>query len=211
LKPPPRRIKSANAAGITATTSAVTTPHIPAFAGVASATCTVKARRASMPDQGRNALVWLWLSLLVLVLDQITKLAVIDRMTAYVDVIAITGFFNLVHVHNTGAAFSLFADQPGWQRGFFVGVAAIASVVILYLLRKTQGRRLFSIALALILGGAIGNVIDRILYGHVIDFLDVHAGGWHWPAFNVADAAITVGAAMLIWDGMRSPKIDETV
>jgi signal peptidase II len=113
-----------------------------------------------MPDQGRNALVWLWLSLLVLVLDQITKLAVIDRMTAYVDVIAITGFFNLVHVHNTGAAFSLFADQPGWQRGFFVGVAAIASVVILYLLRKTQGRRLFSIALALILGGAIGNVID---------------------------------------------------
>ena len=163
-----------------------------------------------MPDHGRNAQVWLWLSLLVLVVDQITKLAVIDRMTAYVDVIAITSFFNLVHVHNTGAAFSLFADQPGWQRGFFVGVAATASVVILYLLRKTQGRRLFSIALALILGGAIGNVIDRILYGHVIDFLDVHAGGWHWPAFNVADAAITVGAAMLIWDGMRSPKIDET-
>lgn len=164
-----------------------------------------------MPDQGRNALVWLWLSLLVLVLDQITKLAVVERLTAYVDVIAVTGFFNLVHVHNTGAAFNLFADQPGWQRGFFVGVASIASAVILYLLRKTQERRSFSIALALILGGAIGNVFDRILYGHVIDFLDVHVAGWHWPAFNVADSAITLGAAMLIWDGLRKPQIDENI
>lgn len=164
-----------------------------------------------MPDHPRSALVWLWLAALVLVLDQLTKLAVIDRLVAYVDVVTVTRFFNLVHVHNTGAAFSLFADQPGWQRGFFVVIAAIASLVILYLLRKTQGRRSFSIALVLILGGAIGNVIDRILYGHVIDFLDVHAAGWHWPAFNVADSAITLGAAMLIWDGLRKPHIDETV
>ena len=164
-----------------------------------------------MPDRPRSALVWLWLAALVLVLDQLTKLAVIDRLVAYVDVVTVTRFFNLVHVHNTGAAFSLFADQPGWQRSFFVAVAAIASLVILYLLRKTQGRRSFSIALALILGGAIGNVIDRILYGHVIDFLDVHAAGWHWPAFNVADSAITLGAAMLILDGLRKPHIDETV
>lgn len=163
------------------------------------------------PDRPRSALVWLWLSALVMTLDQLTKLAVIEHLTAYVDVIVITGFFNLVHVHNTGAAFSLFADQPGWQRGFFVGIAAVASGVIVYLLRKTQGRRSFSIALALILGGAIGNVIDRILYGHVIDFIDVHAAGWHWPAFNVADAAITLGAAMLIWDGLRKPQIDENV
>jgi len=170
-----------------------------------------REKRVFAPDRPRSALVWLWLSALVLILDQLTKLAVIERLTAYVDVIVITGFFNLVHVHNTGAAFSLFADQPGWQRGFFVGVAAVASAVILYLLRKTQGRRSFSIALALILGGAIGNVIDRILYGHVIDFLDVHVAGWHWPAFNIADSAITLGAAMLIWDGLRKPQIDESV
>jgi signal peptidase II len=161
-----------------------------------------------MPEHQRNALVWLWLAALVLLLDQATKLAVVDRLIAYVDVIPLTGFFNLVHVHNTGAAFSLFADQPGWQRGFFIGVALIASGVILYLMRKTQGRRMFSIALALILGGAIGNVIDRILYGHVIDFLDFYIGSWHWPAFNVADSAITIGAVMLILDGMRKPRID---
>lgn len=158
----------------------------------------------------RSGMSWLWLAGLVLALDQATKLAIINQLTAYVDVIAVTSFFNLVHVHNTGAAFSLFADQPGWQRSFFVGVAVIASAVILYLLRKTQGRRTFSIALVLILGGAIGNVIDRILYGHVIDFLDVYVGAWHWPAFNIADSAITLGAAMLIFDSMRKPGIDET-
>jgi len=164
-----------------------------------------------MPEEKRNALTWLWLSGLVLALDQLSKLAVIDRLTAYVDVIPVTGFFNLVHVHNTGAAFSLFADQPGWQRGFFVTVALVASGIIVYLLRKTAGRRVFSVALALILGGAIGNLIDRALYGHVIDFLDVYVGAWHWPAFNVADSAITVGAVLLIVDGMRKPQIDETV
>jgi signal peptidase II len=164
----------------------------------------------SMPDARRSGLTWLWLAGVVLLLDQVTKLAVIDQMTAYVDVIAVTSFFNLVHVHNTGAAFSLFADQPGWQRGFFIGIAGIAAVVILYLLRKTRERRLFSVALTLILGGAIGNVIDRILYGHVIDFLDVHVAGWHWPAFNVADSAITIGAALMIWDSLRNPGIKET-
>ena len=163
-----------------------------------------------MPDRGPNALVWLWLSLLVLALDQVSKLVVIDQLTPYVDVVVVTGFFNLVHVHNTGAAFSLFADQPGWQRGFFIGVALIATGVILFLMRKTQGRRTFSIALALILGGAVGNVIDRILYGHVIDFLDFFIAGWHWPAFNIADSAISIGAVMLIIDGMRKPQIDET-
>lgn len=157
----------------------------------------------------RSGVAWVWLSSLVLLLDQVSKLAVMKQLVAYVDVIPVTSFFNLVHVHNTGAAFSLFADQPGWQRSFFVGVALVAAAIILYLLRKTEGRRVFSIALALILGGAIGNVIDRIFYGHVIDFLDVYAGNWHWPAFNIADSAITLGAAMLIFDGMRKPQIDE--
>jgi signal peptidase II len=148
-------------------------------------------------------LKWLWLSGLSILLDQITKLAVIDRLTPYQDVIPLTSFFNLVHVHNTGAAFSLFADQPGWQRFFFLGIAVVATAVILHLLKKTVGRPRYAIALALILGGALGNVIDRALYGHVIDFLDFYLGSWHWPAFNVADSAITVGAVLLVWDSFR--------
>ncbi|PIV87427.1 MAG: signal peptidase II [Hydrogenophilales bacterium CG17_big_fil_post_rev_8_21_14_2_50_63_12] len=151
----------------------------------------------------RSSLSWLWLSALVILLDQLSKLAITARLAAYIDVVPLTGFFNLVHVHNTGAAFSLFADQPGWQRFFFLGIAAIAAAVIFYLLRKTAGRPLYSIALALILGGALGNVIDRVLYGHVIDFLDFYLAAWHWPAFNVADSAITVGAALLIWDSFK--------
>ena len=155
-----------------------------------------------MPE-GKSGLVWLWLAIVVILLDQLTTFWVLDALVAYVDVIPLTGFFNLVHVHNTGAAFSLFADQPGWQRWFFLGIALAAAVVIVFLLRKTAGRPLFSAALALILGGAIGNVIDRILYGHVVDFLDFHLAGWHFPAFNVADSAITLGAALLILDSLR--------
>jgi signal peptidase II len=151
----------------------------------------------------RSGLIWLWLAGLVIVLDQFSKWVVMDRLTAYVDVIPLTGFFNLVHVHNSGAAFSLFADQPGWQRFFFVGIAVVAVVILGYLLKKTAGRPVFSIALALILGGAVGNVIDRVLYGYVIDFLDFYLGTWHFPAFNVADSAITVGAALLIWDSFK--------
>lgn len=153
----------------------------------------------------RTSLPWLWLSALAIVLDQITKRVVMATMVPYQDVIPVTGFFNLVHVHNTGAAFSLFADQPGWQRIFFTLVALVASGVILYLLRKTHGRPVFAAALALVLGGALGNLIDRLLYGHVIDFLDFFWGTWHWPAFNVADSAITLGAALLILDALRNP------
>lgn len=151
----------------------------------------------------RSGLIWLWLAGLAIMLDQLSKWVVMDRLTAYVDVIPLTGFFNLVHVHNSGAAFSLFADQPGWQRFFFVGIAVVAVVILGYLLKKTAGRPVFSIALALILGGAVGNVIDRVLYGYVIDFLDFYLGAWHFPAFNVADSAITVGAALLIWDSFK--------
>ena len=161
-----------------------------------------KGKRVSTPETG---LRWLWLAALTLILDQITKLAVMAKLMPYQDVIPLTGFFNLVHVHNTGAAFSLFADQPGWQRGFFIVLALLASGVMVWLLRK-PGKPLFHIALALILGGALGNVIDRALYGHVIDFLDLYVGAWHWPAFNVADSGITLGAGMLIWDSLRPAK-----
>ena len=150
----------------------------------------------------RSGLRWLWLAGLILVLDQITKLAVLGSLTPYQDVIPLTGFFNLVHVHNTGAAFSLFADQPGWQRSFFISLALVASAVIVWLLRKPYPP-IFHAALALILGGAVGNVIDRVLYGHVIDFLDLYVGTWHWPAFNVADSGITIGAALLVYDAFR--------
>jgi signal peptidase II len=152
-----------------------------------------------------SGLAWLWVSTAVVILDQLSKWVLANSL-AYLEGIALAPFFNLVHVRNTGAAFSLFADQPGWQRGFFVAIALLVSAVIVHLLRKPQGRAPFCLALALILGGAIGNVIDRLAYGYVVDFLDFHVGSWHWPAFNVADIAITTGAALLIWDSLRHPE-----
>ncbi len=145
---------------------------------------------------------WLALSALVVVLDQISK-AIIVHWFAHGGGIVVTPFFNLVLAYNRGAAFSLLAGAAGWQRGFFIALALAAVAVILWLLRKYSGQPLFCFALALILGGAVGNLIDRILVGEVVDFLDVHAYGWHWPAFNLADSAITGGAALLIWDGLR--------
>lgn len=153
----------------------------------------------------KNGLRWLWLAAVVLLLDQASKLAVLASLAPYQDVVTLTPFFNLVHVHNPGAAFSFLADQGGWQRFFFIGLTVVVAAVILRLLHKAAGRPLFCGALALVLGGALGNLIDRLAYGHVIDFLDLHAGGWHWPAFNVADAAISVGVALLILDGLRRP------
>lgn len=155
-------------------------------------------------------ITWLWLSVLVIVLDQATKWLVVANL-AYLDGIALTSFFNLVHVRNTGAAFSLLADQDGWQRGFFVVIALVVSIVIVHLLYKAGERKLFSGSLALILGGALGNVIDRLAHGYVIDFLDFYWSTWHWPAFNVADIAISIGAAMLVWDSLRKhPEPDKT-
>jgi signal peptidase II len=115
----------------------------------------------------------------------------------------ITSFFNLVMVYNRGAAFSFWADQPGWQRYFFAGVSLLASLLIIWMLKRHSGQRLFCWAMTLILGGALGNLIDRIAYGYVIDFLDFHVGGFHWPAFNVADSAITLGAVLFILDELR--------
>ena len=144
-------------------------------------------------------LSWLGLALLVLVLDQLSKVLILGRF-ALGDSQAVTGFFNLVRVHNEGAAFSFLADAQGWQRWLFTGFGLVASAVMVGLLRAHAGQRLFGLALSLILGGAIGNVLDRLVHGHVIDFLDFHLAGWHFPAFNLADSAITLGALLLILD-----------
>jgi signal peptidase II len=151
---------------------------------------------------------WLALSALLAALDQLSKFA-ITRMLIHGNSIEVAPFFNLVLVYNSGAAFSFLSSAPGWQRELFIAIAVIASVWVVYLLRKYPRQMLFCFALSLILGGAIGNVIDRLLFGAVIDFLDFHAAGWHWPAFNIADSAITCGALLLIWDALRG-KTDGT-
>ena len=142
---------------------------------------------------------WLGLAALIVLVDQATKLT-IERVYDFGDVHPITGFFNLVLTYNKGAAFSFLASASGWQKHFLTAIGIVASLFILYLLARHGTQKLFSLALALILGGAVGNVIDRIAHGHVIDFLDFHWRGWHWPAFNVADSAIVCGAALLILD-----------
>jgi signal peptidase II len=153
-------------------------------------------------------LKWLGISGLVLVLDQLTKIAVRSTFSLH-EMVELTPFFNMVLVYNSGAAFSLFADAAGWQRELFIAIAVIAALWISWLLRKHSDETLFCVALSLILGGAIGNVIDRVRLGAVVDFLDFHAFGYHWPAFNVADAAISCGAALLIWDAMRTKRPQE--
>ena len=153
----------------------------------------------------RSVAGWLGLSALVIALDQLSKLW-ISAYFALGESLYIAPFFNLVRAHNTGAAFSLFAEGSGWQRWFFSAVALGASILILYLLRRHASEKLFCFALSLILGGALGNLIDRLWLGHVVDFIQLHAAGYYWPAFNVADSAITVGAALLIWGSYRSPE-----
>jgi len=151
---------------------------------------------------------WLALSALIVVADQITKYVAVQQL-ALNQIVAVTPFFNLLLVYNAGAAFSFLSDAAGWQRGFFIGIALVASVWIVYLLRRYAHQRPFALALSLVLAGAVGNVIDRVLHGAVIDFLDFHAYGYHWPAFNVADSAISCGAALLIWDAFRPKARDK--
>lgn len=141
---------------------------------------------------------WLGLSGLIIVLDQLTKLWVVSALRLGQS-IELTSFFNLVFVYNPGAAFSFLSDAGGWQRWFFVVLALAVSGWLTLLIRQHAVERLLPLAAALILGGALGNVIDRIRFGAVVDFVDVHAAGWHWPAFNVADSAISLGVALLIW------------
>jgi signal peptidase II len=145
---------------------------------------------------------WLWVSLAVVAADLATKMWITSAF-AYGESRAITPFFNLVLVHNKGAAFSFLADAGGWQRWFFTVVTIVISVAIVVMLRRHRGGRLLALALALVLGGALGNLYDRMTLGHVVDFVQLHARGYYWPAFNVADSAICVGVALLVWDSLR--------
>jgi signal peptidase II len=144
-------------------------------------------------------LPWLGLALILLIADQFTKVLILGYYQLG-DSSPVTGFFNIVRVHNSGAAFSFLSSASGWQRWFFTAIGLGAAVFIVYMLRAHPGQKLFSFALACILGGAIGNVIDRLLHGYVVDFLDFHYAGTHFPAFNIADSAISIGAACLILD-----------
>lgn len=144
-------------------------------------------------------LPWLGVSLVVFILDQFTKVLIMGYYHLG-DSTRVTSFFNIVRAHNTGAAFSFLAGASGWQRWLFTAIGVAAAVFIIWMLRSHAGQKLFSFALALILGGAIGNVVDRLMHGYVVDFVQVHWRGWFFPAFNIADSAITVGAACLILD-----------
>jgi len=146
--------------------------------------------------------LWFAIAAIVIILDQISK-AAINSHFVHGESMAVTSFFNLVLAHNTGAAFSFLSDAGGIQRWIFTGIAIVASVWIVWLLRKHQTEKLFCFALAFILGGAIGNLIDRIAYGYVVDFLDFYWGSYHFAAFNLADSAITCGAALLILDSFK--------
>ncbi len=158
-------------------------------------------------------LKWLWLSLVTLILDQWSKIAIDSSMRLYESIALFPGF-NLTYVHNTGAAFSFLSEAGGWQRWFFAAMALIISVVLtIWLARLKKHETLLAVALALVLGGAIGNLIDRLAYGYVIDFLDVYYQSRHWPAFNIADSAISVGVFLMLLEsfgiGVKSVKNED--
>ena len=146
--------------------------------------------------------LWLGLALVVIVLDQFTKTLILGYFQLG-DSRFVTSYFNVVRVHNTGAAFSFLAGAGGWQRWFFVTLGFVASGFIIWMLRSHPTQKLFCFAVTMIMGGAIGNVVDRLLHGYVVDFIQVHAGGWYFPSFNLADSAITLGAILLIVDEIR--------
>jgi len=148
-------------------------------------------------------LKWIWLALFVVVLDQVTKYIASNSLILFQPV-AVMPMFNWTLMHNTGAAFSFLADQAGWQRWFFAAIAIVVSIVIfLWIKRLEQHEKWLAIALALILGGAVGNVIDRIWLGYVVDFIQVYYEQWYWPAFNIADSAIVIGVVMIIIESIR--------
>jgi signal peptidase II len=159
----------------------------------------------SAPATAYRGRDWVWWSIaaVVVLADQVTKSLATELMSSRPPVV-VTPFFNFVLAHNTGAAFSFLADGSGWQRWLFAGIAVVAAVLITVLIRRHAGEKLFCSGLALILGGALGNLIDRVAWGHVVDFLQLHAAGWYWPAFNVADSAITVGAVLVVVDSFRN-------
>ncbi len=148
---------------------------------------------------GIRLMHWLAIALVIVLVDQFTKLLIVGSMQLG-DSTPVTTFFNIVRAHNSGAAFSFLADASGWQRWFFTGLGSVAAVFMVWLLRSHAGEKLFCFAISCVLGGAVGNVIDRVLYGYVVDFLDFHWMAMHFPAFNAADSAITLGASCLILD-----------
>ena len=146
---------------------------------------------------------WFGISAIIVVLDLYTK-HLIQNAFVYGEQLTITSFFDLVRYHNEGAAFSFLADAGGWQKWFFSSISIVAVVVIIYLITKHQNQKLFCIGLALVLGGAIGNLYDRLTLGYVVDFLSFHVNGLFWPAFNVADSAICVGVFFLLLDSFKT-------
>ncbi|MBB3179527.1 signal peptidase II [Variovorax sp. Sphag1AA] len=159
------------------------------------------ARRSS-GSQGLGIWPWIGLALVIVIIDQFTKTLILGYYK-YGDATYVTSFFNVVRAHNTGAAFSFLAGADGWQRWFFMAIGIGAAIFIIWMLKSHAGQKLFCFSMAAILGGAIGNVIDRMMHGYVVDFLDFHLAGRHFPAFNVADSAITIGAICLILDELR--------
>lgn len=163
-----------------------------------------KAKTFSSKSSSSGGLTpWLGIAFIIILLDQVSKIT-INKSFRWGEEMVVTSFFNVVLAYNKGAAFSFLSNESGWQRYFFTAIGVGAALYIVYLLKKHAGQRMFCWALALILGGAVGNVIDRLVYGHVVDFLDFH---WknlgHFPAFNIADTAITIGAALFILDELR--------
>jgi len=155
--------------------------------------------RGTFGSASSSMVPWLALALIILIADQFTKVLILGYYRLG-DSTYVWPFFNIVRAHNTGAAFSFLASASGWQRWLFTGIGVVATLFILYLLRTHAGQKLFSFALACILGGAVGNVVDRLLHGYVVDFLQFHWRGWYFPAFNIADMAISIGAACLVLD-----------
>ncbi|MCW8905598.1 signal peptidase II [Sedimenticola sp.] len=150
---------------------------------------------------------WLWLSLVIVALDQVSKQLVESSLMVY-ETIPLLPFFNLTLAYNEGAAFSFLSDQGGWQRWFFALVAAVVVIVLVVWLSRLKHERLLAVSLSLVIGGALGNLLDRLLIGHVIDFLDFFYHSYHWPAFNVADIAITLGVVLMFVDALVGRKLD---
>jgi signal peptidase II len=165
---------------------------------------------AAAGAQRTHPAAWLWLSLTVVALDQATKFLVTRFFELY-DRVEVLPVLDFTLLHNTGAAFSLLAGASGWQRWFFIGLACVVSVLLVaWIWRTPRGEKLLPLALALILGGAVGNVIDRVVHGYVVDFIHAHWGAAYFPAFNIADSAITVGAVLLILDAFREKRMADS-
>ncbi|MCO5975968.1 signal peptidase II [Ideonella oryzae] len=162
----------------------------------------ISSARSKSSGGGTNLWVWLGLAAVVILLDQFSKTLILGFFELG-DSHTVTSFFNVVRVHNPGAAFSFLAGASGWQRWFFIGLGAAASAFIVWMLRRHPGQTLFCFAVSMILGGALGNVIDRVIHGYVVDFIQVHYAGRYFPSFNLADSAITLGAICLVLDELR--------